>query len=79
MANRPTHNPILPHPSFRHAGTLRSRSGVDHPSFEALNAGLEERCRARQNERTGRHEQTTVKGSLRTKQSCAINPRWDFG
>jgi hypothetical protein len=28
------------------------------PSFEALNAGLEERCRARQNERAGRHEQT---------------------
>jgi transposase len=27
-------------------------------SFEALNAMLEERCRARQNERAGRHEQT---------------------
>jgi hypothetical protein len=28
------------------------------PSFEALNAALEERCRARQNECAGRHEQT---------------------
>jgi transposase len=28
------------------------------PSFEAFNAVLEERCRARQNERAGRHEQT---------------------
>jgi hypothetical protein len=27
-------------------------------SFEALNAMLEERCRARQNERASRHEQT---------------------
>jgi transposase len=30
----------------------------DAPSFEALNAMLEERCRVRQNERAGRHEQT---------------------
>jgi len=28
------------------------------PSFEALNAALEERCRARQNEHAGRHRQT---------------------
>jgi hypothetical protein len=28
------------------------------PSFEALSAALEERCRVRQAERAGRHEQT---------------------
>jgi hypothetical protein len=33
------------------------------PSFETLNAALEERCRVRQAERAGRHEQTTGRTS----------------
>src|ERR1700730_18267813 len=39
-------------------GQLAHPRAACAPSFEALNAGLEERCRARQNERAGRHEQT---------------------
>jgi transposase len=44
-------------------------------SFEALNAMLEERCRARQNERAGHHEKTIGERLSRIKRSCALCPR----
>jgi hypothetical protein len=45
-------------------------------SFDALNAALEERCRARQAERAGRHEQTIDE---RLVADQAVFARFDLG